>query len=141
MDLFKDILNDNKNELYPLFSDIDQPFAHSIQKRNEINTSQDNNSIYDDQNSSDEESFILDQSKKRHRGGPKRDQVWNYINIGESLGDEHYKASCKYCGYEWMCGKLQILKRHLARECSMVLQDVKELWRYNLVIEEKSIKR
>ena len=28
-----------------------------------------------------EESFILDQSKKRHRGGPKRDQIWNCVNI------------------------------------------------------------
>ena len=60
MDLFKDILNDDKNELYPLFSDIWSTFPCSIQKRNEINTPQDNNNIYNDQNSSDEESFILD---------------------------------------------------------------------------------
>ena len=88
MDVFKDILD----EPYPLFSDVDQLFARPIQKRNlssEINIPQNN----DDQSSSDEKSFISNQYKKRHRGGLKRDQVWDYVNIGESFGDRHYKAS------------------------------------------------
>ena len=93
------------NHTYPLFSGSDQLFARPIQKRSlssEINIPKDN----DDQGSSDEESFISNQSKKRHRGGPKRDQVWDHVNIGESLGDRHYKASRQFCEYKWVRVKL-----------------------------------
>ena len=44
--------------------------------------------------------FTLEQPRKRRHGGPKRDQVWEYVNIGDSLGDGQYKADCKYCRYE-----------------------------------------
>ncbi|CAG8792426.1 6944_t:CDS:1, partial [Dentiscutata erythropus] len=41
----------------------------------------------------------------------------------------------------WTRGKPQLLKRHLARECLNVPQNIKEIWRNNLAAEEKSIKR
>src|SRR5688572_11565461 len=125
------------DKLFTYQPSVSQQISESIQNSTKVNIPiQDIYSICDEESSSSEEEeyFTLDQPRKRRRGGPKRDQVWEYVNIGDSLGDGHYKADCKYCGYEWMRGRPQILKRHLARECSMVPQEVKEIWRDNLAI-------
>ena len=82
---------------------------------NILNCDNNETRIYE-QSTSDEENFTLDQPKKRRHGGPKRDEVWEYVNIGESLGDGHYRTNCKYSEFEWTRGRPQILKRHLARD-------------------------
>jgi len=130
------------DQLFAYQPSVSQQISGLIQSSTKVNTPiQDIYSIDEQSSSSEGEDFILDPPRKRHRGGPKRDQVWEYVNVGVSLGDGHYKADCKYCGCEWTRGRPQILKRHLARECLMVPQEVKEIWQDNLAIEEKSVKR
>ncbi|CAG8809239.1 3267_t:CDS:1, partial [Dentiscutata erythropus] len=41
----------------------------------------------------------------------------------------------------WACEKLQLLKHHLACECPNVPQEIKDTWRDNLAVDEKSTKR
>lgn len=84
---------------------------------------------------------ILHQPKKKRRGGPNPDLVWSYFYVGEHLGEGHYGAGCKHCPTTWSRGRPQQLKRHLARECQKVPQEIKEFWRNSLAEDEKTVKR
>ncbi|CAG8763189.1 12633_t:CDS:1, partial [Ambispora leptoticha] len=132
-------LNYNVNQLLTCQPLTSQQLSKPIQEQNEIIASQ---KVDDSQNnSSEEENFLPNRPKKRRRGGgPKRDPVWDYVNIGDHLGDGHYGASCRYCQVVWNREKPQILKHHLARECEEVPYDIKEIWRDNLAMEEKTIR-
>ncbi|CAJ0908181.1 11399_t:CDS:2, partial [Entrophospora sp. SA101] len=54
-------------------------------------------------------------SSIKKKGGRRLDDIWEYVNKGESLGGGHYKASCKWCGGGWTRGRPQDMKVHLAR--------------------------
>ncbi|CAG8640669.1 24532_t:CDS:1, partial [Gigaspora rosea] len=125
MNTRNDILNNlplselhyNINQLFTCQSSTSEQLLKPYQEQNEIVTSQE---IEDCQNnSSEEENFRPNQSKKRCQGGgPKRNSVWDDFNTGDSLGDGHYGASYKYCSTIWNHEKPQTLKRHLERKCA-----------------------
>ena len=129
-------LNYNINQLFTYQSS--QQLPRPIQEQNEIITPP---QVNDDHDVISGEESSSEQPKKKHRGGPKRDPVWDYVDIGDHLGDGHYRASCRHCPVVWNRGRPQILKRHLARECANVPQQIKEIWRDSLAMEEKTIKR
>ncbi|CAJ0766074.1 4255_t:CDS:2, partial [Entrophospora sp. SA101] len=76
-------------------------------------------------------------SSIKKKGGRRLDDIWEYVNKGESLGGGHYKASCKWCGGGWTRGRLQDMKVHLARICKDVPENIKNLWR-NYLAENTS---
>ncbi|CAG8753806.1 28749_t:CDS:2 [Gigaspora margarita] len=60
-----------------------------------------------------EQNEIVTSQEIDDSGGPKRDSVWDDFNTGDSL----------------------------ARECAEVPYEIKEIWRDNLAMEEKTIRR
>ncbi|CAJ0851041.1 13543_t:CDS:1, partial [Entrophospora sp. SA101] len=76
-------------------------------------------------------------SSIKKKGGRRLDDIWEYVNKGESLGGGHYKASCKWCGGGWTRGRPQDMKVHLARICEDVPENIKNLWR-NYLAENTS---
>ncbi|CAG8797548.1 18718_t:CDS:1, partial [Dentiscutata erythropus] len=75
---------------------------------NEIIISTQDNNDYDTLS----EESSPNQLKKKCHGGPKRDLVWDYIDISNHLEVWHYGASCRHCLLAWNYEKLQILKQH-----------------------------
>ena len=63
-------------------------------------------------------------SSIKKKGARRLDDIWEYVNKGESLGGGHYKASCKWCGGGWTRGRPQDMKVHLARICIMNQDDL-----------------
>lgn len=51
------------------------------------------------------------------RRGRKESYVWDHF-FKESLGSGHYSAKCHYCEKKWSRGKPEILKSHLALQCT-----------------------
>jgi hypothetical protein len=71
--------------------------------------------------------------KKINKGGPKKDEVWEYFIQGEEVNPGHYKVSCYYCKKEWKRGKPSNLKAHLANECAPCPEEVSKYWCDKLV--------
>jgi len=70
------------DQLFAYQPSVSQQISGSIQSSTKVNTPiQDIYSI-DEQSYSSEEKEVLDKPRKRRCGGPKRDQVWEYVNIG-----------------------------------------------------------
>ncbi|CAG8777132.1 31710_t:CDS:2, partial [Gigaspora margarita] len=76
-------------------------------------------------------------TKRRSLDGKKLGDIWNYVDKGASLGQEHYGASCKWCPVKWDRGRPNDMRLHLARQCSNVPDDVKYFWR-DFIVEEKT---
>ncbi|CAG8607851.1 45494_t:CDS:2 [Gigaspora margarita] len=109
-------------------------------RANEVVTSQEIDNIQN--NSSDEENFLSNKPKKRRRGGgPKRDPVWDDVNLGDPLGDGIMELAANIVQLYGIVESHIILKRHLARKCAEVPYEIKEIWRDNLAMEEKTIRR
>src|SRR5687767_6730465 len=51
------------------------------------------------------------------RRGRKESCVWDHFSK-ESLGSGHYSAKCHYCAQKWARGRPEILKSHLALQCT-----------------------
>ncbi|CAG8826299.1 6715_t:CDS:1, partial [Cetraspora pellucida] len=80
--------------------------------------------IHDNDNSVSTE--LEPQSKKARKGGPKFDEVWQYVIKGVQVNPGHYEATCPYCNNCWPRGKPCDLKAHLAVHCSSVPEDVRK---------------
>ena len=71
--------------------------------------------------------------RKINKGGPKKDEVWEYFIQGEEVNPGHYKVSCYYCKKEWKRGKPANLKAHLANECAPCSEEISKYWCDKLV--------
>ncbi|CAG8653733.1 8443_t:CDS:2, partial [Dentiscutata erythropus] len=90
---------------------------------------------YSETNETNESSQLL--TKCRNISGKKQGDIWLYVNQGISLGQEHYKASCKYCPVSWERGRPDDMRLHLAQQCLNVPDEIKYFWR-DFIAEEKT---
>ncbi|RHZ55150.1 hypothetical protein Glove_420g87 [Diversispora epigaea] len=84
------------------------------QDENSIDTgiSSSNNSL---SNNSLSEITANNQKKRKHPGGKKIGEIWNYFIKGTDLGREFYKAECRWCNKKWSREHPKDMKIHLAR--------------------------
>src|SRR4051812_36772037 len=71
------------------------------------------------------------------RRGRKESRVWDHFSK-ESLGSGHYLAKCHYCAQKWSRGRSEILKSHLALQCTEAPLSIKREYVEMLVTENTS---
>jgi BED zinc finger len=118
-------------------------FSNETNFNNEVNFNNETNEEYKEYEENEENSDTISNTsfepikinnKRKYTKGRKSSNIWEYVNKGESLGSEHYKASCKWCQKEWSRGKSQDMKIHLARECQLISDEIKSFWRDQLAL-------
>ncbi|CAG8469342.1 9478_t:CDS:2, partial [Dentiscutata erythropus] len=116
--------------------------------KNKNNSVPEDNNNYDPYTSLSELNYNVNQlfTYQSSQQLPRSIQEQNEIITPPQVNDDHdvisgEETSCRHCLVVWNRGRPQILKRHLARECANVPQQIKEIWRDSLAMEEKTIKR
>ncbi|RHZ83037.1 hypothetical protein Glove_99g230 [Diversispora epigaea] len=75
--------------------------------------------------------------KRKHPGGRKTGEIWNYFIKGKDLGRGLYEAECKACNDKWTRGRPKDMKIHLARNCEKVSDEIRTFWK-EIILEEAS---
>ncbi|RHZ83156.1 hypothetical protein Glove_99g365 [Diversispora epigaea] len=75
--------------------------------------------------------------KRKHSGGRKTGEIWNYFIKSKDLGRGLYEAECKACNDKWTRGRSKDMKIHLARNCEKVSDEIRTFWK-EIILEEAS---
>ena len=69
------------------------------------------------------------EKRKRKNAGGRQSLVWGTHSLqGSKVSEDHYEATCAYCGYFWKKGSPQDLEAHFANNCSEVPAETRQFF-------------
>ncbi|RHZ82232.1 hypothetical protein Glove_110g41 [Diversispora epigaea] len=102
---------EEENENYYTQQDLSNNFLsnNSLSDNSLSNNPLSNNSL--------SEITANNQKKRKHPGGKKIGEIWNYFIKSTDLGRGFYEAEYRWCNEKWSRGHPKDMKIHLARNC------------------------